>query len=274
MIDMHRLQQRLPGLREAYRQARPFAHVIVDDFCSESALRQVSAAFPSIGDPHWIHYFHYNEKKHGLNKLDALPQPARALIEEMHSPDFVGFLSDLTGFDALKCDPDLEGGGLHQSERGGFLRIHADFLSHPHRPAWQRRLNVLLYLNESWDPAYGGDLEFWTEDMSSCQVKISPVFNRCVIFHTHATSFHGHPEPLACPAERTRKSIALYYYTEGVAGSVRPTSYRARPSERSKRFLIRMDNLALRSYHQIKRRFGIRDGVVSKVLGRLFQNKK
>ncbi len=41
---------------------------------------------------------------------------------------------------------------------------------------------------------------------------ITPVFERCVIFNTHAKSFHGHPEPLATTHEITRKSIALYYY--------------------------------------------------------------
>src|SRR5262249_20232390 len=40
-----------------------------------------------------------------------------------------------------------------------------------------------------------------------------PTFNRCVVFNTDATSFHGHPDPLACPADVTRRSIALYYYT-------------------------------------------------------------
>lgn len=28
------------------------------------------------------------------------------------------------------------------------------------------------------------------------------------------TAFHGHPEPLTYPEGRTRKSLALYYYTE------------------------------------------------------------
>jgi len=34
-----------------------------------------------------------------------------------------------------------------------------------------------------------------------------------VIFATTSTSFHGHPKPLTCPSNVTRKSLALYYYT-------------------------------------------------------------
>jgi hypothetical protein len=42
-----------------------------------------------------------------------------------------------------------------------------------------------------------------------------PSIGRCVIFKTDADSFHGSPAPLACPEGVTRKSIALYYYTNG-----------------------------------------------------------
>jgi len=34
-----------------------------------------------------------------------------------------------------------------------------------------------------------------------------------VIFDTSNCSYHGHPQPLKCPPNRSRKSIALYYYT-------------------------------------------------------------
>jgi hypothetical protein len=45
--------------------------------------------------------------------------------------------------------------------------------------------------------------------------KILPLFNRMAIFSTTSTSYHGHPDPLTCPPDRTRKSLALYYYTNG-----------------------------------------------------------
>ena len=39
-----------------------------------------------------------------------------------------------------------------------FSDVHADFTVHPHHRTWQRRANLLLYLNEDWKPEYGGDL--------------------------------------------------------------------------------------------------------------------
>ena len=51
--------------------------------------------------------------------------------------------------------------------------------------------------------------------MSKAVVKILPIFNRMAIFSTTEISWHGHPDPLTCPPERSRKSLALYYYTNG-----------------------------------------------------------
>jgi hypothetical protein len=36
-----------------------------------------------------------------------------------------------------------------------------------------------------------------------------------VVFSTTSTSYHGNPEPVACPEGMARRSIALYYYTNG-----------------------------------------------------------
>ena len=73
----------------------------------------------------------------------------------------------------------------------------------------------MLYLNENWREEYGGHLELWDREMTRCVRRILPVFNRCVIFSTTDYSFHGHPDPLACPRGMTRKSLALYYYSNG-----------------------------------------------------------
>ena len=35
------------------------------------------------------------------------------------------------------------------------------------------------------------------------------------IFSTTSNSYHGHPDPLTCPEGRSRRSFALYYYTNG-----------------------------------------------------------
>jgi hypothetical protein len=75
--------------------------------------------------------------------------------------------------------------------------------------------------------------------MSHCCQRILPVANRCVVFDTTDTSYHGHPEPLACPPDRTRRSLALYYYSSGrpsgEVGPTRTTQFQPRPDESWKR---------------------------------------
>ena len=94
------------------------------------------------------------------------------------------------------------------------------------------RLDDLLYLNEGWQLAFGGDLELWDADMQACIKRVAPVAGRCVIFSTSSTSFHGHPDPITCPDDVTRKSIALYYYTNRRPSGDEPvhsTLWQARP---------------------------------------------
>src|SRR5436305_5561679 len=71
--------------------------------------------------------------------------------------------------------------------------------------------------------------------MTACEERVMPYFNRCVVFSTTSTSFHGHPEPLACPEDRTRKSMALYYYSKerppGESDGAHNTLFQARPGE-------------------------------------------
>ncbi len=158
----------------------------------------------------------------------------RRLLAELNSATFIDFLERLTGIEGLIPDPHFEGGGLHQIEPGGHLKVHADFNRHP-RTGLERRLNVLVYLNRDWKDEYGGHLELWDRSMTRCERKLLPVFNRCVIFATTDHAYHGHPEPLTCPDDRARRSMALYYYTsspEQNGDEAHSTLFKERPSER------------------------------------------
>ncbi len=257
-----------------YQQAHPYPFGQYDNFLEEWAAREAMGAFPRVQDQGWIHYVHVNEKKHGLNKMDLIPSFIQQVITELNSDKFVAALSELTGIEGLKADPSLEGGGLHQTQRGGFLNIHADFTVHPHKRNWRRRVNLLVYLNEDWQPEYRGELELWTRDMKACAQKISPIFNRAAIFNTDEDSYHGLPDPIECPEGMTRKSIALYYFTEEASvPRKRATNYRARPGDGIKSVFIWADKQLVNVYSTVKGWLGINDDFVSKVLN-LFSRKK
>ena len=252
-----------------YRNALPYPHIIIDDFFEETVAKKALEVFPKIKDKGWIHYVHVNEKKHGLNKLELIPEFIRdVIIKEFNSDQFISYLENLTGISNLLPDKTIEGGGIHQSEKGGFLNIHADFTVHPHNKTWRRRVNVLLYLNENWDDSYGGALELWEKDMSKSSVQIEPIFNRVVVFNTDEDSYHGFPDPIQCPKDITRKSIALYYFTEEEPKSFkrRATNYRSRPNDGIQTLFIWADKKAIAVYTWLKSQLGINDDLISKVL--------
>jgi hypothetical protein len=162
-----------------------------------------------------------NERKLASTADTPMGDATRHLLNELNSAAFIDFLEELTGIRGLVPDPHLEGGGMHQIVRGGHLNVHVDFNRHP-RTGLGRRLNALIYLNRDWKDEYGGALELWSTDGSRCERRIPPLFNRLVVFSTTESSYHGHPTPLSCPPEMTRKSLALYYYSLPVAAQNGP----------------------------------------------------
>jgi|SRR5262245_2813211 len=269
-IDFDRLDRLAEQERHAFAEADPFPHVVLEDFLPDETARAVHAEFER-SEAGWKHYNHYNERKFALTDVSQMLPATQALFETLQSERFVRFIERLTGIEELRSDPDLDGAGLHRSSRGGFLNLHVDFLSHTKQRQWSRQVNLLLYLNPEWREEWAGELEFWDAGLSRCARKVEPVFNRCVIFHTSARSYHGHPTPLACPDGVSRKSIALYYFRdEGEAQTLSSTGYRARPDDPLyKKALIRADRAALRLYSFLKRYTPIDDRWVSRILKRL-----
>ena len=200
--------------RDRYVTGDPFPHIYLDNVFPEEVLNTVLDEFPDARQINWQHYQNKQELKLASRNELEYGAITRHFIHTLNSKPFLNFLEKLTGIRGLIPDPSLEGGGLHQIMPGGLLKIHADFNKHPVTQL-DRRLNVLVYLNKDWEESYGGHFELWDRNMDAAKVKILPVFNRMAIFSTTSYSYHGHPDPLACPEDRSRKSIALYYYTNG-----------------------------------------------------------
>ena len=224
------------SLNAQYYAAKPFPHIVMDHFLPEAIADTVLANFPADAKKPEEYANNYT----GIQELKRQVAPnncnayCRNLFAFFNSAPFLQFIEGLTGIEGLIADPYFNGGGFHETSRGGKLGIHADFRIHEQLHL-VRRLNLLIYLNTDWLPEFGGNFEMWDTAMKGSQHSIAPLFNRCVVFNTTANSYHGHPEPLTCPPDRTRKSIALYYYTasQAVYGEVPAdtTMYVARPTD-------------------------------------------
>lgn len=271
LLDLSGLTADLDAKRAQYTAASPFPHIVLDDVLLPDAFAAAVAEFPGIEDEFWKGYLHVNETKYSNTQPDTWGPTLKAVAKAFCGPEFVSFLTDLTGIEGLMPDWSMDGGGLHQTLRGGHLNIHADFSTHHAHEDWARRVNILLYLNETWDPAWGGLLELWDPEMTACQATVTPAGNRMLVFTTSLDSFHGHPDGLQCPDDVARRSMALYYFTQQENAVRRATNYQARPDESPlKKAAIRADKVALDAYDRLKRRLGIDDDAkVNRLLSRV-----
>jgi hypothetical protein len=271
LVNLPRLMDQVDDLATAYRSGQPFPHIVLDDVLHPDVFERAMAEFPGIRDEFWKGYLHVNETKYSNTQPDSWGGTLRSVAAEFCSPAFVEFLTRLTGIENLMPDWTMDGGGLHQTLRGGHLNIHADFTTHHDHDNWARRVNILLYLNESWNTdEWGGQLELWDPEMTSCQAKVTPAGNRMLVFTTTFDSFHGHPDPLTCPEDVARRSMALYYFTEEEQAVRRSTNYQARPDESAfKKAAVWADRRALDAYDRVKRRLGVSDEAAQKLLARL-----
>ena len=198
-----------------YQNNVPFPNIHFNDFFNTEFLDSVLAEFNINEERDSVFFNDANQLKWSSKGDTSFGQNTKELIHFLNTESFLQFLQKLTGIEeTLLPDPYLIGGGLHEIKRDGFLKIHADFNKHT-KTKLDRRINVLIYLNKDWEDEYGGHFELWNKDMTHCEKKIKPDFNTLAIFSTSDYSYHGHPSPLNCPVNSSRKSIALYYYTNG-----------------------------------------------------------
>ena len=203
--------------QKEYAEAKPFPHIILDNFFDEIFLDNILNVFPDLSSNKLsIKYNNNSEIKLATKRGDhSQPKEIRNFLRFLNSHYFIEFLQVLSSLkEPLIPDPHFIGGGLHETKRRGLLKIHADYCRHPETNL-DRRLNLLIYLNKNWEESYGGELQFWDSEMKSQIKKILPIFNRIVIFNTTDYTYHGVPEPINCPSNMSRKSLALYYFSNG-----------------------------------------------------------
>jgi Rps23 Pro-64 3,4-dihydroxylase Tpa1-like proline 4-hydroxylase len=206
------------SLAKGFQSAQPFPHVVVDNFLNLELAQAIEKEFPDIDDERWYKYNNAIENKKALNNWEIFGPLTYNLMTYLNSPAFVSKVQMLFGDVTLYPDYGLNGGGYHLHKSGGKLNVHLDYSIHP-KMNLERRVNIILYLTEGWDEAWGGHVSLWTNDEEKHQPKemiekVAPQFNRAVIFDTTCNSWHGLPETITCPDDQARKSLAIYYLSQ------------------------------------------------------------
>ena len=206
------------SLRHEFEDAQPFRHVVIEEFLDESFLRALKEEFPGFDAGLSTNELGERGGKAVRPDLASLG-PAYAQLDQLFkSAEFLAFLSAITGIPKLLYDPEYVGGGTHENRHGQDLDTHVDFNYHP-GTRHHRRLNLILFLNPEWDAAWGGVLELQKDPAlapaHNVRRAVVPIQNRCVIFETTESSWHGFETIQLPPVKQhlSRRSIAVYYYT-------------------------------------------------------------
>lgn len=213
---------RLQGnqLQRRFEEAQPFRHLVLDDFFSEDFARSLVDRFPPFDEKLALNEDGRVGAKCVHEDLVALGGPWQQLDALIQTREFLDWLGNLTGIEGLLYDPHYFGGGTHENRHGQDLDPHVDFNRHP-VTGWHRRLNLIVYLNEEWRAEWGGAIEFHSDPRRPPQENhvevVQPRYNRAVLFETTYWSWHGF-ERIELPGkdedERSRKSVALYFYSK------------------------------------------------------------
>lgn len=246
IFDFAHVEQTFLHSAASYAKAEPFPHATFRELFNPDILREIHAEFPVAEAMSTRFQGPVQGGKYTESEFEKFGPTTQRFVGAVNSGSFCKLLTLLTGIPKLLSDPYLRGGGLHQTGRGGRLKVHSDFNVHPDLNL-TRRLNMLVYLNEEWDANWGGQLELWNAEMTSPIVKVVPSLGTVVIFTCSDISFHGLPDPLDCPSDRFRRSLAFYYFTAD-SGQMQPrtTLWKARPGEE-----FRTDRLG-RLVHRLK----------------------
>ncbi|SHH62227.1 2OG-Fe(II) oxygenase [Bradyrhizobium erythrophlei] len=258
------------ALKTAFATAKPIPFVKIDNFLVPEAAAEIAASYPPFERAleQGRTFSSVNERrKVQVTNAKLFSAPVSRLNKLLASPEFLSDLSYITGMPNVLADELLLGGGIHMTGPGGRLDVHVDFNYIEDRQL-HRRLNLLLYLNSPWDPRWGGQFQLWDKEVKHCIETFDPIFNRCVIFETNETSFHG-VVPVSPEAPLPRKSFATYYYTKEAPthwnGVSHSTVFKARPDEKAKALLL-MPAEATRDRIDVGIR-KLKDGI-KKVIGR------
>ena len=189
----------------------PFPYAVIENFLPIDLVKKAESDFTDFKKTKDCGNVLFQKNKKSYENYSEMPSNIKNVISFFYSKEFIKIIENKFNLRNIDVDWNLHGGGMHESFNGGFLKVHTDFL-YKRKSKTRRVLNILLYLNSDWDKNWGGSIEFWDKEMSAVKRSVVPSLNTMVIFRTDKESHHGFPDPIKCPKNISRKSIALYYY--------------------------------------------------------------
>jgi Rps23 Pro-64 3,4-dihydroxylase Tpa1-like proline 4-hydroxylase len=196
-------------LKNQFSNGEPYENIVIDNFLNTDYAEKIYNLFPNHFE-NWYKYENPLEVKYAFDNINILPLDLKNYFYLLSSDKIISIFSKITNIHDLEHDEYLHGAGLHAHPKYGRLNVHLDYEKHPNSGK-ERRINIILFLSKNWHPLWNGANELWNSDVSKCIKKTDIAFNRAIIFKTNDISWHGLHDPILCPENIFRKSLAYYY---------------------------------------------------------------
>jgi hypothetical protein len=177
-------------------------------------LPEVPRDIPAKSWRHWVRYSSaWESNKRTCRDLAVLPASIVKALAYLSSPQFTEKMANLTGIRELIPAPFAHGGGLHVTDPGGKLDTHLDYALHPGATWLERRVNVIVFLNDAT-----GNLQFWNDDASKVVREFAPKTNCAVVWESDDLAYHSVTE---VTGRIPRATLASYFCAPARAGVTR-----------------------------------------------------
>lgn len=204
-------------MRSEFSAAQPFRHVVIDDFLDPDLCARLIQEFPAFDARNAVNEHGEVGRKAVFTDVARIGRSYAEFDRLMRSSGFLDWLGTLVSTHGWFTIATTSGAARTKTWTAR-LDPHVEFNFHPLRPL-HRRLNLIVFLNPEWQQTWGGCLELesdpWHPERKGPRQRILPLANRCVVFETTESSWHGFSriQLPAGPRNRSRRSIAVYFYT-------------------------------------------------------------
>ena len=199
----------------------------------------------------------FRELKHTAYQMDKYDALLEEVIYAFQDIRIVKLVGEICEIEEISADEKLYAGGLSLMGKENFLNPHLDNSHDKDRNRW-RVLNLLYYVTPNWKLENGGNLEIWPKGIKDKQTTIESKFNRFVVMATHQKSWHSVSK---VEVDAIRCCLSNYYFSSEPllnSDTFHVTTFRGRPSEKIKYFVLQIDN-SIRQSLRVLFKKGVRE---------------
>jgi Rps23 Pro-64 3,4-dihydroxylase Tpa1-like proline 4-hydroxylase len=200
------------NLKIQHHSQQPTPFTVIDNFLPQEVFLAIVEDIKNISEDYYMTFSkeYKASRKEARNFVQA--PLLQTLSNSLNSNLFINWLEKITDIKKLIPDPHLRGGGLNRVLSHDKLGLHTDF-NWNDQLQLNRKVNIILYLTPNWKNEWNGALEIWNKDATKCLHQIEPIGNRLVFWNYEPWLVHGFTQPLNCPTNVSRDSLAHFYYT-------------------------------------------------------------